>query len=332
MSGMSDSEEPVPSEEQDSEAFTVGDSQPGTRLDQYLHQCYPTTSRGEIKRLLQEGCILVNGKKGKASLTPRLGDQIEIHWPAPKATEVLPEAIPLDVIFEDEDLLVLNKQAELVVHPGAGHGGGTIVNALLHHCKGQLSGIGGVERPGIVHRLDCGTSGCLVVAKNDITHRGLQAQFAAREIEKIYQCIVCGTVEPRDGEIRASIARHPSHRKSMVAVASGKTGRSAWTSYRTVERFLESTFVEAVLHTGRTHQIRVHFQYLGFPLVGDAVYGKRNIARFTEKTGFVAHRQMLHARRIAFTHPQTNTWMEFDAPLPVDFLACLSHLRSLTSS
>ena len=252
---------------------------------------------------------------------------VEVRWPAPIATEVVAQDIPLDVLHEDADLLVLNKAAELVVHPSAGHADGTLVNALLHHCHGQLSGIGGVERPGIVHRLDLGTSGCLVVAKSDAAHRSLQEQFAHRKVEKTYQCIVCGALTPESGDIRAPIARHTTQRKRMAAVQPGARGRTAWTSYRLLERLWETSFVEARLHTGRTHQIRVHFQHLGFPLAGDELYGSRANTRLTETTGLVLQRQMLHARRLAFFHPRGKGWVEFDAPLPPDFEATLAALR-----
>jgi 23S rRNA pseudouridine1911/1915/1917 synthase len=194
------------------------------------------------------------------------------------------------VLYEDEDLMVLNKPPGLVVHPSAGHEEHTLVNALLHHCAGQLSGIGGVARPGIVHRLDKNTSGCLVIAKNDATHLALAAQFAERQVEKVYQALLCGELPQRAGEIRAGIGRHPSHRKRM-AVTDAK-GRHAWTSYRVLERLRGSTFVEALLHTGRTHQIRVHFLHLGFPLVGDSVYGKRQNRHLAEAFGYSAPRQM----------------------------------------
>jgi len=220
---------------------------------------------------------------------------------------------------------VLNKPPGLVVHPAAGHEEHTLVNALLHHCAGQLSGIGGIARPGIVHRLDKETSGCLVVAKNDETHLALSAQFASRKVEKIYQAILCGEL-PRDrGEIRAAIARHPSHRKRMAV--DDDLGRDARTSYRVRERLRGATLVEAVLHTGRTHQVRVHFQFLGFPLVGDPVYGSRPNLRLADLTGYTAPRQMLHASQLAFIHPRTARRLSFTAPLPEDFTEALAALR-----
>jgi 23S rRNA pseudouridine1911/1915/1917 synthase len=254
------------------EIFTIAESRPAQRLDRFLHERFPDTSRGELQRLLSEGFIRINGKPPKASHHPKAGEVVEIAWPEPTVSLVVAQDIPIDVLFEDNDLLVLNKSPDVVVHPAHGHADGTLVNALLHHCRGSLSGIGGVERPGIVHRLDLETSGCLVVAKNDACHRALQDQVAARTVEKIYQCIVCGGLEPPVGEMREAIARHPSHRKRMAVTTPGK-GRSAWTSYRVLERLRGAAFVEAVLHTGRTHQIRVHLKSAGIPVYADDDYG-----------------------------------------------------------
>jgi len=298
---------------------------PLKRLDAFLRAQFPAMSRGAIQRLIEQGDIRVEGNPVKATHHPRAGEKIEIHWPAPKPALAQPQELPLDILFEDADLLVLNKPPGMVVHPSAGHEESTLVNALLHHCAGQLSGIGGVARPGIVHRLDKETSGCLVVAKNDPTHLTLSAQFACREVEKVYHAIVCGTVSPEKGDIRASIARHPTHRKRM-AVTDG-SGREAWTSYRVLERLREATLVEADLHTGRTHQVRVHFKHIGFPIAGDATYGNRQNKRLTELTGYSAPRQLLHARKLAFKHPRTGERMNFDAALPEDLQAALVALR-----
>ncbi len=295
------------------------------RLDTYLRGKFPAASRGAIQRLIEEGHILVDGKRVKPTHTPRAGEQVAVHWPEAKPAEAQPEEIPFEVLFEDEALLVLNKPAGLVVHPAAGHEEHTLVNALLHHCKGELSGIGGVARPGIVHRLDKETSGCLVVAKNDDTHVALSAQFASRKVGKIYHAIVCGEMTRDKGEIRASIARHPSHRKRMAA--SEDKGREARTSYRVLERLRATTLVEAELHTGRTHQIRVHFQFLGFPLAGDLTYGQRQNSRLEELVGFAAPRVMLHAFQLAFIHPRTGKRVHFEAPLPKDFEDLLKVLR-----
>ncbi len=290
---------------------------PHERLDTFLRSQFPTISRGAIQRLMEQGDIRVDGKPVKATHHPRAGEKIEIHWPAARPATAQPQELPLDILFEDDDLLVLNKPPGMVVHPSAGHEDSTLVNALLHHCAGQLSGIGGVARPGIVHRLDKETSGCLVVAKNDPAHLALSSQFASRGVEKIYHAIVCGNLTPEQGEVRAAIARHPTHRKRM-AVTDG-SGRDAWTSFHVLERLREATVVEALLHTGRTHQVRVHFKHLGFPIVGDATYGNRQNKHLTELTGYTAPRQLLHAHKLAFKHPHTGKRMSFEAGWPADF-------------
>ena len=312
------------------EVLTVERSLPSERLDTYLRDKFPAVSRGAIQRLIDEGHIRVDGRTVKPTHAPRAGEQVEVSWPEARPAEAQPEAMALDILYEDEALLVLNKPAGLVVHPAAGHEEHTLVNALLHHCAGQLSGIGGVARPGIVHRLDKETSGCLVVAKNDETHLALSAQFATRKVEKIYEAILCGELPRDSGEIRAAIARHPSHRKRMAV--DDEAGREARTGYRVLERLRGATLVEAVLHTGRTHQIRVHFQFLGFPLVGDATYGNRQNQRLADLTGYTAPRQMLHAGRLAFIHPRTGKRLSFEAPWPEDFLDALAALRGCIST
>ena len=308
------------------EQFTVEKSLPAGRLDTYLRKKFPAASRGALQRLIEQGHICVNGHTVKPTHSPRAGEQIEIHWPETKPAEAQPEEIPLDILFEDKSLLVLNKPAGLVVHPAAGNKEHTLVNALLHHCQGSLSGIGGVARPGIVHRLDKETSGCLVVAKNDGTHLALSKQFAAREVGKIYNAILCGELANDSGEIRAAIARHPTHRKRM-AVRDDNSGRAAHTNWRVLERLNSATFVEAQLHTGRTHQIRVHFQFLGHPLVGDMTYGARQNKKLTELIGYAPPRVLLHARELSFIHPRTGKEMSFEAPLPEDFREALKYLR-----
>ncbi len=307
------------------EKFTVEISRPLERLDAYLRGKFPAVSRGAIQRLIEEGHIRVNGKPVKPSHHPHAGEEIEVYWPEARPAEAQPEEIPLEILFEDKDLLVLNKPPGLVVHPAAGHEEHTLVNALLHHCAGQLSGIGGVARPGIVHRLDKETSGCLVVAKNDAAHVALAAQFAGRTVEKIYEAIVCGEVPRAQGEMRAGIARHPTHRKRMAVTDGG--GREAWTTYRVLERLHAATRVEALLHTGRTHQIRVHFEHLGHPVVGDAVYGARQNKRLTELTGYTAPRQLLHARKLTIMHPRKKKKLTCEAPWPEDFKAALKALK-----
>jgi len=308
------------------ENFIIAKSLPNGRLDAFLREKFPTVSRVALKRLIEQGHVRVNGHTVKPTHSPRAGEQIEINWPEAKPTEVQPEAIPLEILFEDKSVLVLNKPAGLVVHPAAGNEEHTLVNALLHHCQGSLSGIGGVARPGIVHRLDKETSGCLVVAKNDETHLALSKQFAAREVGKIYNAILCGELARDSGEIRAAIARHPTHRKRMT-VRDDNSGRAAHTTYRVLERLNSATFVEAQLHTGRTHQIRVHFQFLGHPLIGDTAYGTRQNKKLTELTSYEPPRVMLHARELSFIHPRTGKEMSFDAPLPKDFRSALKCLR-----
>jgi len=309
------------------ESFVIEKSLPAERLDTFLRRHFPAVSRGTIQRLLEEGSIRVNGRIVKATHSPRAGELVEVEWPQARPAEARAEAIPLDILHEDEALLVLNKPAGLVVHPAAGNEEHTLVNALLHHCGGELSGIGGVARPGIVHRLDKETSGCMVVAKNDEAHVALSAQFAGRQVEKTYHAIVCGVIARDEGNIRAAIARHPSHRKRM-AVRDDANARAAHTSYRVLVRLRESTLIEALLHTGRTHQIRVHFQFIGYPLLGDATYGQRQTRRVSELTGYTARRVMLHAHKLVFIHPRSGKRLSFEAPWPEDFYDAERFLRA----
>jgi len=306
------------------DTLVLEQSLPRERLDRHLATLLPGVSRASIQRLIIEGRIKINGSLVKPTHPPQTGDVVSIHWPSSKVASAKAQDIPLEVLFEDEDLIVLNKPADLVVHPSAGHEDGTIVNALLHHCRGELSGVGGVERPGIVHRLDLGTSGCLVVAKNDRTHISLTEKFQLRQVEKIYQAIVCGELESALGDIRANIDRHATQRQRMAVVAAGRFAR---TTYQRLERLPGSAFVEAKLHTGRTHQIRVHFKHIGFPVFGDEAYGKVATKKLTEATGVIAARQMLHARKLTFRHPRDGRFCEFDAPLPQDFRDVLAGLR-----
>jgi 23S rRNA pseudouridine1911/1915/1917 synthase len=309
------------------ETFIVEQSLPGGRLDIFLRERYPAVSRGALQRLIEQGYIRVNGQVIKSTHSPRAGEQVEVHWPDARATEAQPEDIPLDVLFEDASLLVLNKPPGLVVHPAAGHEEHTLVNALLHHCEGSLSGIGGVARPGIVHRLDKETSGCLVVAKNDEAHLALARQFEERTVEKIYDAIVLGELVRDTGEVRASIARHPTHRKRMAVRDHTEDSRFAHTTYRVVERLVRATHVEVAIHTGRTHQIRVHFHFIGHPILGDVTYAAKANKRFAEATGYEAPRVLLHAHKLAFVHPRTGKKLKFTAPLPEDFQAALKFLR-----
>jgi 23S rRNA pseudouridine1911/1915/1917 synthase len=309
------------------EVITVERSLPSERLDIWLRSQFPAVSRGAIQRLIEGGHVTVNGQPSKATHAPKAGERIEVRWPEAKPAEAKPEDIPLNILYEDEVLLVMNKPPGLVVHPAAGNEEHTLVNALLHHCKGQLSGIGGVARPGIVHRLDKDTSGCLVAAKNDEAHLALSSQFASRKVSKTYQAIVCGELSRDQGEIKAAIARHSTQRKRMAV--NEQTGRGARTTFKVLERLRASTHVEAVIHTGRTHQIRVHFQHLGHPLVGDHTYGNRQNLRLTDLVGYEAPRQMLHAARLSFIHPRTGKVLALEAPLPADFLDALAALRGL---
>ncbi len=306
--------------------FDVSETEPGLRLDTWLHQQMPQVSRTQWARLIDGEHVTVGGRKAKARYFPKHGDCIQVVLPPPVASELEPEAIPLDVLLEDDHLLIVNKAPGMCVHPSAGHATGTLVHALLSHCQGQLSGIGGVSRPGIVHRLDQDTSGCIVVAKDDSTHSGLADQFAQRRPEKTYLAITCGSIHPPRGEIRANIARHPSHRKRM-AVTDG-TGRYAHTSYQRLENYGRASLVQAVLHTGRTHQIRVHFQHIGFPIFGDEVYGKRQTKRLGSDLRFLPPRQMLHAHRIQFQHPIDQSTVRIEAPPPDDFTKTIRRLAA----
>jgi 23S rRNA pseudouridine1911/1915/1917 synthase len=288
--------------------LTVSREGSGLRLDRFLAERLEKFSRSRIQQLIRTGAATLNGKAARPRELVRSGDRIRLIEPPPEKTENRPEAIPLDVIFEDDDLLVINKPAGLVVHPGAGNREHTLVNALLHHCR-NLSGIGGKERPGIVHRLDKDTSGCLVVAKNDETHRGLSEQFAARLVEKVYLALAAGKLRKTAGVIEERIGRHPVHRRRM-SVASSR-GRAAKTEYRVLRSGEKASLIECRLHSGRTHQIRVHLHHLGHPVLGDKLYSPKLSGNFP--------RQMLHSWKLGFRHPRTNEWKEFQAPLPDDF-------------
>ncbi|MDD5351490.1 MAG: RluA family pseudouridine synthase [Chthoniobacteraceae bacterium] len=281
----------------------------GQRLDHYLSALLAHLSRSRIQALIKEGHIRVGGAVVKPGEKLRGGQEISVHEPeAVPVSGVEAEEIPLDILFEDADLLVLNKAPGMVVHPAAGNPGGTLVNALLHHC-GSLSAIGGEQRPGIVHRLDKETSGCIVVAKNDAAHQSLARQFAGRTVLKVYLALAAGRLRSQSGVINAPIGRHPVHRKKMAVAPEGK-GRNAVTDYKVLRELPGASLVQCTLHTGRTHQIRVHLHHLGHPLLGDALYGRR--------AGYP--RQMLHAWRLGFTHPRTGQWMEFQSPIPPDFV------------
>ena len=280
----------------------------GKRLDRFLADTVPAFSRSRLQALIRNGFVTVNGKAARPRDLVRAGDVVELREPEAEKIEALPEAMNLDVIFEDDDLLVLNKPAGIVMHPGAGHQQHTLVNALLAHCR-NLSGIGGKERPGIVHRLDKETSGALVVAKNDATHRHLSNQFAARTMTKIYLALVAGTLRKTSGLIDKAIERHPVHRQRMSIAR--RQGRSAITEYRVLRSGGDVSLVECTLHTGRTHQIRVHLHHLGHPVLGDKLYGGKRAGDYS--------RQMLHAWKLSFRHPRTDERLCFTAPIPADF-------------
>ena len=285
------------------------------RLDRFLAKTAPEFSRSRIQTLIRQGHITVNGAVRRARDMVRAGDHIALVEPPMEAIDLVPEKIALSVLFEDDDLIVINKPAGISVHPGAGRKTGTLVNALLSHCK-DLSGIGGKERPGIVHRLDKETSGCLVVAKNDSAHVELARQFASRTVDKIYLVLVAGKLRYASGSIVAPITRHRVHRKKMAIAREG--GRIARTDFKVVRTGREASLLECSLHSGRTHQIRVHLQHLGYPVLGDTVYGGRHAGKFS--------RQMLHAWKVGFDHPRRKRRMHFEAPQPEDFAKAISEV------
>ncbi|HHX79198.1 MAG TPA: RluA family pseudouridine synthase [Acholeplasmataceae bacterium] len=278
-----------------------------TRIDKFLVEMIPEESRTNIQNLIKANNVLVNEETVKANYKLVNGDEIEVIIPEPVFDTVLPEDIPLDVVYEDEDIIVINKQSGLVVHPGAGNRDGTLVNALLFHCK-DLSGINGVIRAGIVHRIDKDTSGLLVACKNDLAHRNLAKQFEEKKVTRKYHAICIGVIPHNLGKIDAPIARSKANRQMMGIVEKGK---NAVTNFRVIERYNEYTYLELQLETGRTHQIRVHMKYIGFPILGDPVYGPKNI--------FGNHGQFLHAKTLGFYHPRTNKFIEFEADLPNNF-------------
>jgi len=280
-------------------------------------------SRARVQKLLEEGRVTVSGVRRKANYRPVAGERLEMEMPELKVPELLPEAIALEILYEDDDLLVLNKPQGLVVHPAAGHSGGTLVNALLHHCP-VLSGVGGYARPGIVHRLDKDTSGVLVVTKSDRAHLSLAEQFREHSVVREYLAVVHGDVAAEQGVIEAAIARHPRERKKM-AVVPPEAGRRAVTRYRVLERFAYFTLLALRLETGRTHQIRVHLSYIGHPVVNDKVYGPKKSSRaiYAGKS----RGQLLHARSLGFVHPADGRYLEFSAAPPQEFRELLSALR-----
>jgi 23S rRNA pseudouridine1911/1915/1917 synthase len=292
--------------------FVVSENDAKARLDRFLAKRLPEYSRSRLQRLIHTGFVRVNGATTRPRQIVQAGDKIDLIEPPLEKIDVRPEPIPLEILFEDDNLIVINKPAGLTVHPGAGQREHTLVNALLSHCA-MLSGIGGKERPGIVHRLDKETSGCLVVAKNDMTHWELSKQFAARTVEKIYLALVAGKLRKPAGVIEENIGRHPVHRQRMRVTS--LRGRTAKTEYRLIRSSDQASLIECRLHSGRTHQIRVHLHHLGHPVVGDRIYAPRFAKNLP--------RQMLHAWKLGFRHPRTGEWKHFEAPLPADFATAI---------
>jgi len=310
--------------------FLVAPEEEGLRLDLLLAGREPGVTRTRIAKLIAEGKVLVGGRPCRAGQKMKAGAEVAIEFPEAKPyLEALPEDIPMAVVYEDASLIVIDKPAGMVVHPAAGHYGGTLVNALLFHCH-DLSGIGGVLRPGIVHRLDKDTSGLMVAAKSDAAHLGLAGQFKRHEVKKTYQAVVYGLPAAEAGRIEAAVGRHPSDRKKMSTKS--KRGRAALTLWRVRERYEEAALLDVAIETGRTHQIRVHLADLGYPVVGDPVYGKtgrcnsvRDAAARLIMKNFP--RQALHAWRLSFSHPVTGERMEFLSPLPADMAGLCASLR-----
>ncbi len=310
-----------------SETYVVPSDTPRTRADKLLASAYPAHSRAAWQRALDAGLVRRDGQPLDRADELEADDTVEFSFPEPLPLDLQPADIPLSVIFEDKHLLAINKPAGMVVHPGAGTGGDTLVHALLAHCADSLSGIGGVERPGIVHRLDRETSGIIVVAKSDAAHRGLAAQFATRSLRKEYLALVAGVPRLPSGSIRERIGRNPNQRHKMAVVGEG--GRDAHTDWEAVEKFGGvATLMRCTIHTGRTHQIRVHLASIGHRLLGDQTYGWKPDARLARQP----ERVMLHAEHLVFAHPVTGKTMDLRAPPPKDFAAQLAQLRKLAKT
>ena len=297
--------------------LTATPEQAGQRLDAFLAQALPELTRSAAQRLIAEGLVTVDGKAPAKSLKLSGGETVAVTVPEPEEAQALPEDIPLDVVYEDDDVIVVNKPVGMVVHPAPGHSGGTLVNALLHHCGDSLSGIGGELRPGIVHRIDRDTSGLIIAAKNDFAHQALSAQLQDHSLCRTYEAVVIGNLREDSGTVNAPIDRNPKDRKKMAVVPGG---RPAVTHWQVLERFPGYTYVRCRLETGRTHQIRVHMAYIGHPLYGDTVYGAKKAA--PGMTG-----QCLHAVGLTFRHPRTGETVELSCPLNEEFTAFLRKLR-----
>ena len=298
----------------------VLESQAGIRIDKFLADEFPELSRSYIQKLIKEEQITVNGKQVKANYKVSPNDLVVMNEPELKEPDILAEDIPLDILYEDSDLLIVNKPKGMVVHPSAGHYSGTLVNALMYYCKDDLSGINGVMRPGIVHRIDMDTTGSLLVCKNDYTHQNLAEQLKEHSLKRVYHAIVHGVLKEDEGTIDAPIGRHPIDRKKMSI--NYKNGKEAVTHYKVIQRFKDYTYIQCQLETGRTHQIRVHMASIKHPLLGDAVYGPA-------KCPFKLQGQTLHAKIIGITHPRTNEYIEADAPLPEYFVSLLKKIENL---
>jgi 23S rRNA pseudouridine1911/1915/1917 synthase len=314
-------------------SFEATESEAGRRLDTVIAARFPALSRSYVGRLIRVGQITINGLTKKPGYVTRRGDIIRSEIPPPQPTPCKAEPIPLSVLYEDTDLIVVNKPSGLVVHPAPGHRSGTLVNALLYHC-GDLTGIGGELRPGIVHRLDKDTSGTLVVAKNDMAHHGLSQQFKKRQVEKRYLALVYGAMKESAGVIDLPIGRHPTHRKRMSTTS--RRSRSTETRWQIKASFSGVCLLEVDLKTGRTHQVRVHCAAIGHPVVGDATYGgkkrwKELASQALQEVLKGVRRQMLHAWKLTFEHPCTGQQMAFESPLPKDMALILEALRTNTA-
>lgn len=298
--------------------FIVEEKDSGQRVDKYLNELMEDQTRSFIQKLIKEHAVFVNAKEVKANYKINTGDIVEITIPDAVELDVLPQNIPLDILFEDDDILLVNKPKGMVVHPSAGHHDGTLVNAVLYHCKENLSGINGVLRPGIVHRIDMDTTGVLVICKNDSAHLSLTKQLKEHSITRKYHAIVYHNLKEEEGTIEGTIGRHPTDRKKMAINV--KNGKDAVTHYKVLERFGKFTYIECQLETGRTHQIRVHMASIHHPLLGDTVYGPA-------KSQYHLQGQTLHAMVLGFIHPRTGEYVEFHAPLPDYFEGLLRQFR-----
>ena len=290
----------------------------GERIDKYLSEQLEDMTRSHIQKLIKENMVRVNGMAVKSNFKLSASDQIEVEIPELKEPDILPENIPLDILYEDQDILVVNKPKGMVVHPAPGHYTGTLVNAIMYHCKDNLSGINGVLRPGIVHRIDMDTTGSLLICKNDRAHQALAEQLKEHSITRKYHAIFHGRLKEDEGTIDKPIGRHPIDRKKMSVHCTN--GREAITHYRVLKRFQQFTYIECQLETGRTHQIRVHMSSIGHPILGDQIYGPA-------KCPYKLQGQTLHAKVLGITHPITGEYMEFDAPLPDYFQALLEKMH-----